>query len=72
MSCIFIYDNYKSQIWRFKNVTSSPLPVFWPLHGKNKDIALEFCIRAVCRYLDHMYSDSLHNLKNLDFVGNYF
>ena len=40
--------------------------------GKNKDIALKFCLRFVCMYLDHIYSVCFNNLKISDFIGNYF
>ena len=40
--------------------------------AKNKDIALKFCVRVVCMYVDHIYSGCLDNVKNLDFIGNYF
>ena len=64
----------KYQKLHFKNVTSSPLPVFFFGHctAKNKDIALKFCMRVVCMYHDHIYSDFLDKLKSLDFIGNLF
>ena len=40
--------------------------------AKNKDIALKFCMRVVCMYHDHIYSDFLDKLKSLDFTGNLF
>ena len=40
--------------------------------GKNKDIALKFCMLIVCMYHYHIYSGFLDTLKILDFMGNYF
>ena len=43
---------------------------FLSLQAKNKDIALNFFMRVVCMYLDHIYS-VFYNLKFSDFIiGN--
>ena len=45
---------------------------FWPLHSKNKDIVLQFCVRVVFMYLDHIYYDFLDKLETLHCIDNYF
>ena len=40
--------------------------------AKNKDIALNFCMRVACTYLDHIFSGFSDNLEISDFIGNYF
>ena len=52
----------------FKNVASSPLPVFRHCTAKNKAIGLKLCMRVVCMYPDHIYSYFLDNLKISDFL----
>ena len=55
---IFYVRQIKMRKLHFKNVTSSPLPVFFSGHctAKNKNIALKPCMHAVYMYLDHIYS----------------
>ena len=53
----------------FKNVTSSPLPVFFGhCTGKNKDVALKFRMRVVCMHFDHIYSGFLKISPGLEFI----
>ena len=40
--------------------------------GKNNDIALKFCMRVICMYLDHIYLGFVDNLTILDFIDNNF
>ena len=40
--------------------------------AKCKDIALKWCMRVVCMYLDHIYFGFLDDLKISDFIGNNF
>ena len=68
----FMCDDYKCQKMHFKNVISSPFPVFGHCTAKNKDIDLKSWLHVVCMYLDHIYSGFLDNLKMLDFIDNYF
>ena len=37
--------------------------------GKNKDIALKFCMRVVCMYLDHIYSGFLKISPDLENIS---
>ena len=43
----------------------------WPLQRQKQDIALKFCMRVVCMYLDQIYAGFLDNLKISNFIGNY-
>ena len=73
MLFILMCNNQKCHKLHFKKVTSPPLPVlFCHCIAKNRDVAMKFCMRVVCMYLDNEYSVFLNILEMLDFMSNYF
>ena len=71
-SFIFGFGNYKCLKLRFKEVTLSPLTVFFHCTAKTKNTALKWYMLVLCMYFHNIYSDYLYldNLKTV--LKNYF